>query len=176
MRPFAYERADRPPPRSRRCGGPAVSGSADVRRAQYLAGGTTLLDLMKLDVMRPEAAGRHQCARGWTGSKPARRRAARRAGADGGRRPTIPDRRTRIRYRAKPALAASAQLRNMATLGGNVLQRTRCTYFRDPSWAACNKRDPGSGCAAMDGFNREHAVLGVSRDASPPIRAISRRR
>ena len=48
-------------------------------------------------------------------------------------------------------LAASAQLRNMATLGGNVLQRTRCPYFRDTSWTACNKRDPGSGCAAMDG-------------------------
>ena len=59
-------------------------------------------------------------------------------------------------------LAASAQLRNMATLGGNVLQRTRCTYFRDVSWAACNKRNPGSGCAALDGVNRLHAVLGTS--------------
>ncbi|MBV9138335.1 MAG: FAD binding domain-containing protein, partial [Hyphomicrobiales bacterium] len=59
-------------------------------------------------------------------------------------------------------LAASAQLRNMATLGGNVLQRTRCNYFRDPSWKACNKREPGSGCAALDGVNRKHAVLGVS--------------
>src|SRR5207253_1773973 len=59
-------------------------------------------------------------------------------------------------------LAASPQLRNMATLGGNVLQRTRCTYFRDISYANCNKRDPGSGCAALDGFNRMHAVLGTS--------------
>ena len=59
-------------------------------------------------------------------------------------------------------LAASAQLRNMASLGGNVLQRTRCTYFRDVSYAACNKRKPGSGCAALDGVNRMHAVLGVS--------------
>jgi xanthine dehydrogenase YagS FAD-binding subunit len=59
-------------------------------------------------------------------------------------------------------LAASPQLRNMATLGGNVLQRTRCTYFRDTSWRACNKREPGSGCAALDGVNRKHAVLGVS--------------
>ena len=58
-------------------------------------------------------------------------------------------------------LAASAQLRNMATLGGNVLQRTRCPYYRDPSWSACNKRAPGSGCAAIAGFNRNHAVLGV---------------
>jgi xanthine dehydrogenase YagS FAD-binding subunit len=61
-------------------------------------------------------------------------------------------------------LAASAQLRNMATLGGNVLQRTRCPYFRDTSWSACNKRDPGSGCAAMNGVNRQHAILGVSAD------------
>jgi xanthine dehydrogenase YagS FAD-binding subunit len=59
-------------------------------------------------------------------------------------------------------LAASQQLRNMASLGGNVLQRTRCPYFRDTSWEACNKRAPGSGCAAMEGFNRMHAVLGVS--------------
>jgi xanthine dehydrogenase YagS FAD-binding subunit len=59
-------------------------------------------------------------------------------------------------------LAASPQLRNMASLGGNVLQRTRCSYFRDVSYAACNKRNPGSGCAAMDGVNRMHAVLGTS--------------
>jgi len=59
-------------------------------------------------------------------------------------------------------LAASPQIRNMATLGDNVLQRTRCTYFRDPSWGACNKRAPGSGCAALDGVSRKHAVLGVS--------------
>jgi xanthine dehydrogenase YagS FAD-binding subunit len=59
-------------------------------------------------------------------------------------------------------LAASAQIRNMALLGGNVLQRTRCTYFRDTSYANCNKRNPGSGCAALDGINRSHAVLGTS--------------
>jgi xanthine dehydrogenase YagS FAD-binding subunit len=59
-------------------------------------------------------------------------------------------------------LAASPQLRNMASLGGNVLQRTRCNYFRDPSYAECNKRTPGSGCAAILGRNRKLAVLGVS--------------
>jgi xanthine dehydrogenase YagS FAD-binding subunit len=58
--------------------------------------------------------------------------------------------------------AASPQLRNMATLAGNVLQRTRCPYFRDVSWKSCNKRTPGSGCAAMAGVNRRHAILGVS--------------
>jgi xanthine dehydrogenase YagS FAD-binding subunit len=58
-------------------------------------------------------------------------------------------------------LAASPQIRNMATLGGNVLQRSRCNYFRNGSWPGCNKRDPGSGCSALDGVNRKHAVLGV---------------
>jgi xanthine dehydrogenase YagS FAD-binding subunit len=64
------------------------------------------------------------------------------------------------------ALAASPQLRNMASLGGNVLQRTRCSYFRDVSYANCNKRAPGSGCAALEGFNRRHAVLGTSEHCS----------
>lgn len=57
---------------------------------------------------------------------------------------------------------ASVQLRNMATIGGNILQRTRCRYFRDRTVSACNKRIPGSGCAALDGFNRMHAIVGVS--------------
>jgi len=56
---------------------------------------------------------------------------------------------------------ASAQLRNMATIGGNIMQRTRCYYFRDTSYP-CNKRSPGSGCPAIDGFNRIHAILGTS--------------
>jgi xanthine dehydrogenase YagS FAD-binding subunit len=61
------------------------------------------------------------------------------------------------------SLAASAQLRNMATIGGNLLQRTRCTYFRDPAtFPACNKRNPGSGCSAIGGVTRNHAVLGTS--------------
>lgn len=58
-------------------------------------------------------------------------------------------------------LSASAQLRNMATIGGNIMQRTRCTYFRDVT-ADCNKREPGSGCAARNGVNRTHAILGTS--------------
>ncbi|WP_127503850.1 FAD binding domain-containing protein [Actinoplanes solisilvae] len=58
-------------------------------------------------------------------------------------------------------LGASTQLRNMATIGGNILQRTRCRYFRDPMVAACNKREPGSGCAAVTGAARMHAILGA---------------
>jgi CO/xanthine dehydrogenase FAD-binding subunit len=60
-------------------------------------------------------------------------------------------------------LSASVQLRNMATIGGNILQRTRCRYFRDPAVAACNKRTPGSGCAAVHGAARMHAILGASK-------------
>src|SRR5204862_55450 len=57
---------------------------------------------------------------------------------------------------------ASPQLRNMATVGGNLMQRTRCYYFYDPAFPACNKRDPGSGCGAIEGYNRVHAILGQS--------------
>ena len=60
-------------------------------------------------------------------------------------------------------LAASRQIRNMASLGGNVLQRTRCEYFRETSWP-CNKRRPGTGCAALEGLNRQHAILGTSNN------------
>src|SRR5690348_3699278 len=57
---------------------------------------------------------------------------------------------------------ASAQLRNMATVGGNIMQRTRCIYFYDHDGSRCNKRRPGQGCDAIDGFNRMHAILGAS--------------
>jgi xanthine dehydrogenase YagS FAD-binding subunit len=141
-------------------------GAPSVRaRSQYLAGGTTLVDLMRLDVMQPELvtdinaladtpSGRIEYgSRGlWLGALAKMSQAA--------DHPDIADNFPVIAQSLK--LAASAQLRNMATLGGNVLQRTRCTYFRDMSYAACNKRSPGSGCAAMDGVNRQHAVLGVS--------------
>ena len=63
---------------------------------------------------------------------------------------------------------ASAQLRNMASTGGNLLQRTRCYYFYDTA-TPCNKREPGSGCSAIDGVNRIHAILGASEPASRPI-------
>src|SRR5207302_1957379 len=114
----------------------------------YLAGGTTLLDLMKLDVMRPTAVVDINALH----STPLGRIEAAATGLRLGAlvRMTEAEEHPVIR-RDYPVLAqslklaASPQLRNMATLGGNVLQRTRWSYFRDTSWAACNKREPGSG-------------------------------
>lgn len=132
--------------------------------AAFLAGGTTLIDLMKLNVMQPDLlvdlnpALREFSAIRFDGSLLRLGAFARMATAA-----DHPDVRNHFPVVAQSlALAASAQLRNMATLGGNVLQRTRCAYFRDPSWTACNKRSPGSGCAAIGGANRQHAVLGSS--------------
>jgi xanthine dehydrogenase YagS FAD-binding subunit len=161
MRPFTYERAGSLATLLKRA--PATGQGEVDSPVQYLAGGTTLADLMKLDVMRPERL---------IDLTPLRAdHAAITSDADG---LTLGAFATMAKAARDPAvlrdypviaeslkLAASAQLRNMATLGGNVLQRTRCAYFRDPTWTACNKRNPGSGCDAMDGINRNHAVLGV---------------
>ena len=131
---------------------------------QFLAGGTTLLDLMKLDVMRPEALidinGLARTHAGVEINAAPFGLGALTHMAEAAEHPIV--RRELPVIAQSPLLAVSPQLRNMATLGGNVLQRTRCSYFRDPSWAACNKREPGSGCAALKGVNRKHAVLGVS--------------
>jgi xanthine dehydrogenase YagS FAD-binding subunit len=164
MRPFVYVRADDAAAVSQAFGGDSSpAGPPTSAETQFIAGGTTILDLMKLDVMRPSALIDINAVAGLEGIEQS---------SDGLRLGSLAKMANVARHpfvlRQYPviaeslALAASAQLRNMATLGGNVLQRTRCTYFRDPSWAACNKRAPGSGCAAMDGFNRPHAVLGVS--------------
>jgi xanthine dehydrogenase YagS FAD-binding subunit len=161
MEPFRYERAADAAQASL-AGRETGQGQGDAV-AQYLAGGTTLIDLMKLDVLRPQRV---------VDITPLRARYSDiQAGPEGLRLGALA---TMAAAADHPAvlrdypmlaqslqLAASAQLRNMATLGGNVLQRTRCPYYRDPSWAACNKRQPGSGCAAINGFNRNHAVLGV---------------
>ncbi|MDQ6941477.1 MAG: xanthine dehydrogenase family protein subunit M [Candidatus Eremiobacteraeota bacterium] len=133
----------------------------EVDGARFYAGGTTLIDLMKSDVERPRRV------------------------VDISRLPlTTVERRgdvVRIGALARnsdvaydplvaenfPAVSeallsgASGQIRNAATVGGNLLQRTRCTYFRETRWR-CNKREPGSGCDALDGFNRGHAILGTS--------------
>jgi xanthine dehydrogenase YagS FAD-binding subunit len=137
---------------------------AQGHAADYLAGGTTLIDLMKLDVMRPTVVvdingladdyGKIE-----SDAKSLRLGALVRM-ADVADHPVINRDFPVIAQTMK--LAASSQLRNMASLGGNVLQRTRCNYFRDVQSGGCNKRAPGSGCAALDGVNRKHAVLGVS--------------
>ena len=155
MRLFDYLRAEKTTT--------AITEAADPE-TKFLAGGTTLLDLMKLNVERPA----HLVD------------ITRLPGLD-----TIDVSTDVIRIGAlakmskvaahadiidaAPVLseslwrAASAQLRNMASIGGNLMQRTRCMYFRDPgAYSNCNKRNPGSGCAALEGVNRNHAVLGTS--------------
>lgn len=131
---------------------------------QYLAGGTNLLDLMKLDVMRPAALVEIGALRAAYGAVTADEAGLRlgalvRMSAAAGH-PAV--RRDYPVLSGALSQAASAQLRNMASLAGTVLQRTRCNYFRDTSWRSCNKRTPGSGCAAIPGVNRRLAVLGVS--------------
>jgi xanthine dehydrogenase YagS FAD-binding subunit len=138
---------------------PTAQQGAQVR---FLAGGTTLLDLMKLNVERPgrvidisrlplnnvEATPDGGVKIGATVRN-----------ADLAMHPLVRDRYPAL---SQALLAgASAQLRNMATTGGNLLQRTRCVYFRDTTMP-CNKRTPGAGCAAIGGFNRTMAILGVS--------------
>jgi len=163
MRPFTYRRAT-DPSFAIQALAVATGNPLTEAEAQPLAGGTTLIDLMKLDVMRPQTVvDINPLAPAWSA-----------VSLDGGNlRLGAMARMSDVAANAEVQknypvvadalkLAASPQLRNMATLGGNVLQRTRCTYFRDVSYDACNKRNPGSGCAAMEGFNRTHAVLGTS--------------
>jgi xanthine dehydrogenase YagS FAD-binding subunit len=131
---------------------------------QYFAGGTQLLDLMKLDVMQPERLVDINALR----SEHGRIRFSERGLTLGAlvRMSEAAD-HPQIRHDYPMIadslwMAASPQLRNMASLAGNVLQRTRCNYFRSTSWDGCNKRKPGSGCTALNGANRRLAVLGVS--------------
>lgn len=144
----------------------SAAGSAAGVSMQFLAGGTTLLDLMKLDVMRPThlvdinpLARDPNASRILVSDKGLRLGAMVRMSEAADH---VAIKRDYPVIAETLALAASSGLRNMASLGGNMLQRTRCSYFRDTSFAQCNKRDPGSGCAALDGFNRVHAVLGTS--------------
>jgi xanthine dehydrogenase YagS FAD-binding subunit len=170
MRPFQYVRAQdaNGAMQSYKLENDPTNVAASVNAAtQYLAGGTTLIDLMKLDVMRPSTvtdvnalektqAGQIQFDdKGLRLGAMVRMSQAADHDAVKANFPVIAQ---------SLQLAASAQIRNMASLGGNVLQRTRCNYFRDTSYENCNKRNPGSGCAAMEGVNRMHAVLGTSKD------------
>jgi xanthine dehydrogenase YagS FAD-binding subunit len=140
-----------------------VMASLSGAKPRFLAGGTTLLDLMKLDVENPDhvidvTAIPELAGIDVSGGKELT------FGALAHMSDVAADLFVRQHY---PALseslwkAASQQLRNMATIGGNLIQRTRCAYFRDTSYP-CNKRMPGSGCSALEGFNRGHAILGVS--------------
>ncbi len=155
MRNFSYARA----------------ASIDEARAQaalpahaLLAGGTTLLDLAKCGVAEPETVVDITRLGGLDTVRVDDRGA--RIGALAKMSHVADHAAIRAQYPAIAealALAASPQIRNMATIGGNLMQRTRCAYFRDPAaFPACNKRDPGSGCAALGGVTRNHAVLGTS--------------
>lgn len=157
MKPFVYQRAEA-----------AESAVATISRsgAAYLAGGTNLVDLMKLGVTTPELLVD-------VSGLPLRDIEAL---PDGGMRvgaltansdlATDPMLRTRFPAVALALLSgASAQLRNRATVGGNLLQRTRCRYFADVT-KACNKRRPGAGCAARDGEHRDLAILGTENTGS----------
>jgi xanthine dehydrogenase YagS FAD-binding subunit len=134
---------------------------------RFVAGGTTLLDLMKLNVEMPahvvdlNPLVRRDASLGSVSDLP---NGALRLGGLARMSDVAWDARVRDRYpmiSQSLLLAASGQVRNMATMGGNVLQRTRCVYFRDTA-SACNKREPGTGCSAIRGFNRQHAILGTS--------------
>ncbi|WP_236794324.1 xanthine dehydrogenase family protein subunit M [Amycolatopsis sp. GM8] len=136
---------------------PATVEDALASPGTFLAGGTTVVDLMKLNVLTP-----HQVVdinelplRGVDTSDGLRIGALERMSAVAAHPGVYPAISRAL------LLSASQQLRNMASIGGNLLQRTRCTYFRDVAMP-CNKRQPGSGCAAISGANRMHAVLGTS--------------
>lgn len=154
MRPLTYERATDP--------AAAVALVAGNPRAAYLAGGTNLVDHLKLGVAAPDVLV--DVSRLPLDDVEALDDGGLRVGAavrnsDLAAHPVV--------RRSYPVLAqallagASGQIRNAATTAGNLLQRTRCVYFQDVT-TPCNKRDPGSGCSALEGFSRSHAVLGAS--------------
>lgn len=133
-----------------------------MRGARYLGGGTNLVDLMRETVMQPEAL---VDVTGLSDRIAERDDGSVLIGAAARNTAVAEHRAIRERFPvlARAILAgASAQIRNMATVGGNVMQRTRCAYFYDNRGSHCNKREPGQGCDAIDGFNRGHAVLGAS--------------
>ncbi|WP_305821537.1 FAD binding domain-containing protein [Massilia brevitalea] len=153
MTPFAYARAQD--------ASDAVRLAA-LANASYLGGGTNLVDLMRETVAQPAAL---VDVSGLPGAIEVRLDGSILIGAAAKNTAVAEHQVVRQRF---PLLSraivagASAQIRNMATVGGNILQRTRCTYFYDNEGSRCNKRSPGQGCDAVDGFNRMHAVLGAS--------------
>ena len=153
MRPFQYVRAK------------GIDDAIVAMRggAKCLAGGTNLVDLMKGDIEQPRVLvdiRRLPLARLTDTPGGGVRIGALMSNSDLAQHPSI---RQRYPLLSQALLAgASPQLRNMATVGGNLMQRTRCYYFTDRSFEACNKRAPGSGCAARAGYNRIHAIFGAS--------------
>lgn len=153
MKSFTYERAT----------SPREAAAAVARRhgAKFIAGGTNLLDLMKLQI---EAPSHLVDVNGLGMDRIDETPDGLRIGALVRNTDLAADQRVRRDYGllSRALLAgASGQLRNMATTAGNLLQRTRCPYFYDTN-QPCNKREPGSGCSAINGFNRQHAVIGAS--------------
>jgi xanthine dehydrogenase YagS FAD-binding subunit len=153
MTPFTYARAADAAEAIRLGGQP---------HAKYLGGGTNLVDLLRETLERPAAL---VDVTGLSSAIEERQDGSLLIGAAAKNTAVAEHRTVRTRY---PVLSraivagASAQIRNMATVGGNILQRTRCTYFYDNDGSRCNKRAPGQGCDAIDGFNRSHAILGAS--------------
>jgi xanthine dehydrogenase YagT iron-sulfur-binding subunit len=165
MRTFLYQRAREPNEAVQLAAAANPASDRSRNKVAYLAGGTTLTDLMKLDVAQPDViidinpfteTGHGRIGISQRGLRLGALARMAEAADHFGVKSQYPV------VAQSLSQAASQQLRNMASLGGNVLQRTRCPYFRDVSYSECNKRNPGSGCAALTGFNRMHAVLGAS--------------
>ncbi|WP_019949650.1 FAD binding domain-containing protein [Hymenobacter aerophilus] len=153
MNNFSYIQADKAKD--------ATAAKRDDKSAAFIAGGTTLLDLMKLSVENHDQLIDVNMLpfRGIESTKDGLRIGALERMSDVAAHPLVA--RQFPMVAESLLLAASAQLRNMASIGGNVLQRTRCGYFRDTAFP-CNKRNPGSGCPALTGDNRNLAILGTS--------------
>jgi xanthine dehydrogenase YagS FAD-binding subunit len=154
MRPFSYTRVTDVDT--------AIAAVRDRPDSAFLAGGTTEVDLVRQNVLRPGLlVDINDLPLNRVEDRPdgGLRIGALARMSDVAQAPGVIQRFPVISQAL--LLGASAQLRNMASLGGNLCQRVRCSYFRDAT-SPCNKRDPGSGCAALDGFNRGHAILGTS--------------
>jgi len=155
MNPFTYSRA--------KDANQAVTAISGKPQGKFLGGGTNLIDLMKMGVEMPnELVDINRLPLGQIEELPNKglRIGALARNSDVAEHELI---KTRYPVLSEALLSgASPQLRNMATVGGNLLQRTRCYYFYDPAFPACNKRKPGSGCGAIEGYNRIHAILGQS--------------
>ncbi len=157
MIPFTYTRADAPE---------AAIHAGSAHNAKFLAGGTNLVDLMKYGVEQPNALvdvnhiglDKLQASAGGATIGASVRN------SDLANHPDIVANYPLLSFALLSG--ASPQLRNLATTGGNLLQRTRCYYFTDTAFPACNKRKPGSGCGALVGFNRIHAILGQTDEGA----------